>query len=539
MSQTTIEPRITRSRPSLAEFAPGLADEIRRSLELASDLSAVDRFAQWHGRAATSVHEPLYRELMPASPPGPGEQYAFEVNLDVCSGCKACEAACHSQNGLDDGESWRVAGSLLGVEEATHITVTSSCHHCADPGCAAGCPTLAYEKDAKTGIVHHLDDQCMGCQYCLWTCPYDAPKWNERLGIVRKCDMCRGRLEVGEAPACVQSCPHQAIRIVKVETAALEADPRAGTVLPGISRPEATLPTTIYRGERPGKARSADSDDLVVEHAHAPLAALLVLTQWGTGLWLLATLHRLVHGGTSALAHPLATALVVAGLVVGAFHLGRPERAWKAFLGWRRSWFSREVLAFGNAVPLCVAASVPAAFLPESVMPPIAAFLLPWAALALLLAGASCSTLLYMVTPRPAWARPATAFRFALTLLGGGAVALASFGGEGLRTIGAIAIATGIAKLLLVAKDRFPSTGAPEALRRQARLLRGPLAWEARLQRDLLLAALVCATLGTILAWPSLFVLAAIPGLGSDLVERTLFFRACPATRMPGGAGHA
>ncbi len=171
MSQATIEPRITRSRPSLAEFAPGLADEIRRSLELASDLSAVDRFAQWHGRAATSVHEPLYRELMPASPPGPGEQYAFEVNLDVCSGCKACVAACHSQNGLDDGESWRVAGSLLGVEEATHITVTSSCHHCADPGCAAGCPTLAYEKDAKTGIVHHLDDQCMGCQYCLWTCP--------------------------------------------------------------------------------------------------------------------------------------------------------------------------------------------------------------------------------------------------------------------------------------------------------------------------------------------------------------------------------
>jgi DMSO reductase anchor subunit len=351
--------------------------------------------------------------------------------------------------------------------------------------------------------------------------------------------MCRGRLEVGEAPACVQSCPHQAIRIVKVRTEAFEADPRSGTVLPGITPPEATRPTTVYKGGRPEASRPADADDLVVEHAHAPLAALLVLTQWGTGLWLLATLHRLVLGGSPVPAYPLATSLVVAGLVVGAFHLGRPERAWKAFLGWRRSWFSREVLAFGNAVPLCMAASIPVAFLPESVVPPFVVASLPWAALGLLVAGAACSTMLYMVTPRPAWARPETVLRFALTLLGGGAVVLGTLGGDGLRTIGVIAIATGIAKVLLVGRDRRPAREAPEALHRQARLLLGPLARQVRLQRDLFLAALASAAVGTALAWPSLFVLAAILRLGSDMVERTLFFRACPATRMPGGAGHA
>jgi len=36
-----------------------------------------------------------------------------------------------------------------------------------------------------TGIVKHLDDQCIGCQYCLFMCPYDAPTYNRERGIVR------------------------------------------------------------------------------------------------------------------------------------------------------------------------------------------------------------------------------------------------------------------------------------------------------------------------------------------------------------------
>jgi formate dehydrogenase iron-sulfur subunit len=79
-----------------------------------------------------------------------------------------------------------------------------------------GCPVLAYEKDAKTGIVRHLDDQCIGCQYCVLKCPYEVPRYSSRLGIVRKCDMCANRLSVGEAPACVQSCPSAAIKITVV-----------------------------------------------------------------------------------------------------------------------------------------------------------------------------------------------------------------------------------------------------------------------------------------------------------------------------------
>ena len=80
--------------------------------------TAVERFARHHaansGGAAPPAMERYYRDLLPLSAPGPGQQYAFEVDLDACSGCKACVAACHSLNGLDEDETWRDVGVLVG-----------------------------------------------------------------------------------------------------------------------------------------------------------------------------------------------------------------------------------------------------------------------------------------------------------------------------------------------------------------------------------------------------------------------------------------
>ena len=48
----------------------------------------------------------------------------------------------------------------------------------------------------------------------------------------------------------------------------------------------------------------------------------------------------------------LAFALVTAGLLASTAHLGRPERAWRAFSQWRTSWLSREgVMAVATYVP--------------------------------------------------------------------------------------------------------------------------------------------------------------------------------------------
>src|SRR4051812_19191576 len=95
-------------------------------------LTAVDRFSQLHQRDGATAQERFYRDLIPLAKPRPGEQYAFRVDLDRCSGCKACVSACHSLNGLDEGESWRTVGLLVGGNTSQQH-VTSSCHHCLDP----------------------------------------------------------------------------------------------------------------------------------------------------------------------------------------------------------------------------------------------------------------------------------------------------------------------------------------------------------------------------------------------------------------------
>src|SRR5437016_3918730 len=212
--------------PQSVQSQPEARTLIDALLAEQGDLTPVVRFARWqelNGESAARSH----RISIPLTAPKPGEQYAFEVDLDRCSGCKSCVAACHALNGLDDDETWRSIGLLRGQGRSPfQQTITTTCHHCIEPACLNGCPVLAYDKDPLTGIVRHLDDQCIGCQYCVFMCPYEVPRYSEQRGIVRKCDMCHQRLAHGEHPACVQACPSEAIRITVVEKEALRNEYR-------------------------------------------------------------------------------------------------------------------------------------------------------------------------------------------------------------------------------------------------------------------------------------------------------------------------
>src|SRR6187399_2052150 len=147
---------------------------IRELLDQQQSLTAVEQFGRWHSETVKAGNSPSinlhYQKLLPATPPAAGQQYAFEVDLDRCSGCKACVVACHSLNGLDEEETWRDVGLLVGGTATLPVIqhVTTACHHCLEPACLSGCPVNAYEKDPVTGIVKHLDDQCIGCQYCIF-----------------------------------------------------------------------------------------------------------------------------------------------------------------------------------------------------------------------------------------------------------------------------------------------------------------------------------------------------------------------------------
>lgn len=509
----------------------------------------VARFSEVHDRSAFPALEPIYRDLIPLSKPGPGEQYAFEVDLDACSGCKACVAGCHSLNGLDDEETWRDVGLLVGGTRSHPFqqTVTSACHHCADPACLNGCPVLAYEKDPLTGIVRHLDDQCIGCQYCVLKCPYDVPKYNERLGIVRKCDMCHSRLAVGEAPACVQACPTHAIKIVTVTThVSTNIKFDTSKFLPGAPSPDYTLPTTRYVSKKPLPAEiiAADAATLRPQHPHWPLVFMLTFMPMAVGCFNLSYFFP-THSTLLAAAGWLAGA---AGLFASVFHLGKPLRAWRVFLGLRKSWLSREAVIFGawfglatTVAALHLAPLLPADTIPISVASTYSllaanASLLTLATACVGLIGIFCSSMIYIDTHRELWRAAQTFPRFFGTgfVLGFATLVSAS---PTVPHIFAL-LAAILFKLAVEARVLRPldeDDDTPTAARKTAQMLAGPLrvVHGLRITSALLaapLALLICYNqISAAFSWGILLLT-----LASELAERYLYFRAVVAPKMPG-----
>jgi formate dehydrogenase iron-sulfur subunit len=518
------------------------------------------RFSIAHDSGSSAQVATLSAQLIPLSAPGPGEQYAFEVDLDSCTGCKSCVAACHSLNGLEDTETWRDVGLLVSGDRRHPFTqtVTTACHHCADPACLNGCPVLAYEKDPVTGIVRHLDDQCIGCSYCILKCPYDVPKFSTRLGIVRKCDMCHGRLAHGEAPACAQACPTQAIRIVTVSTTAIQITDTATTAgradgartsgagnsvagfLPATPDPSYTRPTTRYVTKRrlPENLVAGDATALRPQPAHWPLVALLMFMPMAVGCGIA---DKLLSLPTPALA-VLCWISGASGLAFSVAHLGQPRRAWRVFLGLRKSWLSREALVFGLWFPFATIYTAVRLDWITITGPMRAGLASSTAALGVL--GLFCSVMIYVDTRREFWRFAHTAPRFfGSAVVLGLASALACSGSVGgqspWRTLGFVLAAATIAKLLLEAQALEPLNGDRDTLTpalKTARLLAGPLrsANELRTACAFFGGVIIPLILGAgfsaaWLTWPALaFVLVG------ELLERSLFFRAVDAPKMPG-----
>ncbi len=372
-------------------------------------MTAVHRFAQRHADAKVPLQQKYYRDLLPLARPQPGQQYSFEVDLDQCSGCKACVTACHNLNGLEENETWRSVGLLVGGRGFNEQrTVTTACHHCVDPACLNGCPVLAYEKDPVTGIVSHLDDQCIGCQYCVLKCPYDVPQYSTRLGIVRKCDMCSSRLAVNEAPACVQACPNEAIAIRVVDQGDLMANYRSNATvstefLASAPEPGYTVPSTRYVSNHAESAHleAADLNDVSLQPAHWPLVLMLVLMQAASGTFLVHACVQSYLTTQASMALLFVGAIwTILGLVTSVFHLGRPMGAWRIFLGWRRSWLSREALVLGAMAKLALSAPLLLWYFPQW---GILHQGLAWVLGAVAIVGTITSVMVYHDTQRLAW----------------------------------------------------------------------------------------------------------------------------------------
>ena len=345
----------------------------------------------------------LVNALIPDRLPGPDEQYRFHFDMTKCIGCRSCEIACNEQNGNPADVQWRRVGELEGgtYPDTQRSYLSMGCNHCITADCLRGCPVDAYTKDPLTGIVLHSADACIGCQYCVWNCPYSVPQFNPERGVVGKCDMCRGRLLDGREPACVNACPENAISIEIVNKIEWAAD-FATAESPGLPPAGQTVSTT--RITLPENASSwlerVDTGSLRMEHAHPSLIVMTTAMQAAFGT--LATL--LFSRNTDPIDLTLVLGLVCIALSVSVLHLGRPAFAWRALKMWRRSWLSREVLCFGlffNAIAVCTAA----AWAAQLGLPFAQALVRPLeiASVALGILGTGASAFIYLVKARPAW----------------------------------------------------------------------------------------------------------------------------------------
>lgn len=290
------------------------------------------------------------------SPLDPIAAPAFAHNLDTCVGCHACVIACANENGLAPGKSWRqiVSYNPSHVPGMPVYHLSLACNHCLDAPCVKGCPARAIMRDKQTGAVLIDDAECIGCRYCSWVCPYDAPQFNADRGVMEKCTFCNHRLEQDLQPACTSMCPTGALSFGKFtheEPIAVPGFPVA-PIRPAISfqpmKGRAPQPAP------PGSNLPSDSEIAAwtLGAVGGPPASKITLKgEWTLavfsfiGIALVAWFLAFLAGGW--IISPEIFGLAgVTGLAMSTLHLGKKERAWRAILNLRSSWLSREVLTY-------------------------------------------------------------------------------------------------------------------------------------------------------------------------------------------------
>jgi formate dehydrogenase iron-sulfur subunit len=141
-----------------------------------------------------------------------------------CVGCQSCEYACAEANSLLEPTDSPEIGVLRKIDETRRtvingyntskgeVYVKRQCMHCNEPACTAACLTQAMHK-TKEGPVIWRGEKCMGCRYCMVSCPFDVPKFEYHSANPKiiKCNMCFDRQLEGKMPACVENCEAEAL----------------------------------------------------------------------------------------------------------------------------------------------------------------------------------------------------------------------------------------------------------------------------------------------------------------------------------------
>lgn len=157
---------------------------------------------------------------------------AIMYDSSKCTACKGCQVACKQWNKLpsplvaDEYEFTKSFQSPLDNSPRNWLIINFSevnkevgidwnfmrnaCFHCTEAACEMACPVGAITR-TETGAVSIDQEKCIGCQYCVASCPFGVPRYDEATNKTFKCWQCQDRTANERKPSCVNTCPTGAL----------------------------------------------------------------------------------------------------------------------------------------------------------------------------------------------------------------------------------------------------------------------------------------------------------------------------------------
>lgn len=284
---------------------------------------------------------------------------AFIFDINKCVSCHACVIACVNENSIEILYTWRQVSTFNDLKhpDLPVFYYSIACNHCDEAPCMKNCPANAYTRDEKTNAIIHHAERCIGCKYCTWACPYDAPKYNKNTRVIEKCTFCNHRLEEGLKPACALNCPTGALDFGTMESEELHISPAFVDI--GIGPSIKLIPLKDKKLDISDSYLSDINPNDFINELQKAKNKVNALHEWPLILFTLISsflvswflIFELLDINFDSMNYNFEFNLIFVGIgILGALlsmaHLGRIFRAYRSIFNIKNSWLSREILFY-------------------------------------------------------------------------------------------------------------------------------------------------------------------------------------------------